>query len=270
MLKNNPTKIINFVSVFFLVFLIPVSVYAEEDMAEAERQAAEKNATSSGSAALIDISTLSADQAIAEYNQSGTGDRKIEALKQAAKKYVESRLATLEALKSAIEAANIESAKKNVLSVEVQNRVSAINLLREEIQNQNEIDQIKSRIRLIFSENKIYSIFAPKIRGEIAVARLSSIAGKIEDLKPKINSLLLEKKNAGVDTTSGQSALSGIENQLKTINDSLRIANDRFSAITLTNATAAKIYISDGREALIKAKNALGEINKYLAVINNL
>jgi hypothetical protein len=270
MLKINFTKVIYYLSVVFLVVLSPVSVFAEEDMAEAERQAAEKNAVNSAATTLTDISTMSADQAIAEYNQSETNDRKIEALKQAAKKYIESRSLTLEALKSAIESANIDSAKKNELSVEIQSRITAINRLRDEIQNQSEIDQIKNRIRLIFSENNIYSIFAPKIRGEVAAARLSAIAGKIEDLNPKIDSLLKEKKNTGVDITSGESALLDINNQLKIINDSLRISNDRFSAITLTNLTAAKVYIKDGSDALIKAKNALGEINEDLGIIDSL
>jgi chromosome segregation ATPase len=138
-----------------------------------------------------------------------------------------------------------------------------MNAVQGNLVNQGDIQKLKNEIQSLF-KNQVYAVVVPKELGQALTANGMYILGRLQAIQRQLEQTLNQNKNAGKDTTSLQTLITQINDQLKIAQEQLAIADAKFKAMNPANTEEAKAARDEGKAAFRLAKDALKEAHRLL------
>lgn len=268
-------KLLNIV-ILSLIIVSPVLVFAQSANSTNNPSTSTSTPSSSPSATVSADVTLdstlegTANKAITDSKRLAKTEEKIAKYKESGAAFIDARIALLDKLLAQITKLKISSTVLENITTQINTEKTALVTLKATIAADTTIEKIKADIKLIFSDHRIYAIFAPKIHGLVVVERLELTLSKFKTLEPKIEPYLEVSKKAGKDITAATTAFEDYSVQVKALETALDTAKTKFTAMAIGDNALAKTNLTEAKAALATAKTALDKIKADLDIIYNL
>ncbi len=177
-------------------------------------------------------------------------------LKQQGDKMADQRIASLNKLITRINNdKNLTSDEKTTLSSDVQNAINGLTALKTKIAGDTTNADLKTDIRQIVTNYKVYETLEPKMRILVVIDNLQDISNRLSQLSPKLKTFI-----------------NGLNGQNKNVSDLQVLLDDINSNLSAINAklSADKTAIMNVSVSTPNAKNTFVLVRKDLAQVRAL
>lgn len=196
--------------------------------------------------------------------------KRLEDVKKQADRMIQNRISKLNRIIERIQKdKNLLSDEKSLLTSEVQNSIDELNKLKAKIDADTTIDEVKTDIKSVINNFKVYSVLVPKIRLMIAIDDLQKLSTRAKNVTSKLQDLINKLKNQGKDVTTLQSNLDGVNLKLNTID--AKLSNDKsiLTNVSISTSNPESIFVNI-RQDLASVRNTFSEIRHEIRQINQL
>jgi len=173
-------------------------------------------------------------------------------------------------LKSAV---RISDEDRDSLISDLQTNIDGLNDLKTKIDAETDLVAMKSEVRSIFVDFRIFMVVLPRDKGLFAVARLNHAVGKLENVSAKLETAINELKQAGKDTSEADGYLTALKNDLANAKSDINQAESTFSSMTPEKDDEAKSMVKSGiafvRAARQNIKDAIQQARKISTWLRN-
>lgn len=141
---------------------------------------------------------------------------------------------------------------------DVRNDIASTNgnleALKNKIMSEVDLPALKTDIKSIVDDYRVYQVFLPQSSGIIACDRLSAFYAKLDELKTKISQKANELETTGKDVSKVRELLSAADNSLNSGKEYISAAQNKFSSMSISDPEGSRVLKLDGRSALLDAK----------------
>jgi hypothetical protein len=175
------------------------------------------------------------------------------------------RFTALDQLASRISSSKVlTSSDASVLSSEVASTRSGLAALKTQIDAETSLDSLKTDVRKIATDFRVYVLVAPKVRLVSAADGVVAAKARFDEISTRLTARIAAARAAGKDTTAAQTALDAMN---AAVAQAVGIASPLPAALLpLTpsqyNAGTAGPVINTSRAALVQARGLLQAARK--------
>jgi len=148
------------------------------------------------------------------------------------------------------------------LVADLQTNIEGLNSLKDKINAETDFDVLKSYVKSIFVDYRIFMVVVPRNRGLFAAARLNHVIGKLENVSSKLESLINTYREEGKDTAEAEEYLNTLETDLANAKSDVDQAKSTFSSMTPEKDEEAGSTVKSGIESLKEARTDLKDAAK--------
>ncbi len=203
-------------------------------------------------------SGLTIEEALRQYKRAASLPKKMEGLITLGQKMIGKRVADLEKVQTRLQAVEriSEETKTELLNRVAQNTID-LQALEIEIEDTEDLEAMKEKVRSIVFDYHIYLVFIPQIRGLAVVDRLKYFAEKIAEVKDKIEEELAALEEKGEDLSAIWDLAESAEEQLAEGLEFTQRAEDKFSSMKVGDIEAAQDLKAGARKDLASGRSSL-------------
>lgn len=204
----------------------------------------------------------------AAVNKQKSQEQRLQTIKKRADKMIEDRLSEANKLLMLIgQNQKLSTDEKTSLSKEIQAVIAGLNLLKTKVDADTNVSDALADAKQIIANYKIFAMFVPKIRLTITIDNLQALAGKLQDLSSKLQTLIDNLKSEGKETINLQSLLDDINARLKTL-ISVSLTNDKtiLVAVSVSTSNPQNIF-TQVRKDLARIRVDFAKIRHDLALM---
>ena len=136
--------------------------------------------------------------------------------------------------------------------------------LKTKIENETERETLKSLVKSIVTEYRVYQVFLPQSAGIVASDRLKAYQAKLTEVKDKINDKADELEKTGKDVTAIRQLLASAQEDISAGEKNITTAENKFTSMNISDPEGARTAKLDGRSALLAARQSFSEARKDL------
>lgn len=215
--------------------------------------------------AAVNVDSLGQGQGLKEYREARNTTEKIQKLQDVAKLMIERRVLAMEAAKNRLSTAKkISQETKDAVTKTLDDSITKINALEEEILATNDLAALKTKVKSIVTDFRIYVVILPQSHGLMAADRLQAYEQKLDELKAKTQTKVSELKDSGKDVASLESLLEQATAKLNETKTSIETAEAKFSSMQVSDVAGARTLKLEGKEALVLARDTLRRVRDDL------
>ena len=194
--------------------------------------------------------------------------KKLEKLKTFGTKAVDNRIKELNNIISQIEKNKmLESADKTELKTDIQKEIATLEALKEEITSATDLETLRTLIKKIYTDHKIYAVVKPKQLAILAAARTKGAVNKLENLEKRLEKLIDKAKDDGKDTTAVESYVTDFKAKTEQAKSLIDKAKATFKSMPINDPAKAKVLREEGKGYLTQAKDLLKQAGTDLKKI---
>ncbi len=165
--------------------------------------------------------------------KSTVADNALTRLKSKATKEIDRRVNKLnQALTRINNATKLTSSDKVSLTSQIQAEIGSLTALKTKTQADTDIDTLRTDVKSIITEYRVYRLMIPKILMVIASDRILTATDKINSYIPKLQELISKAETSGKDVTSLNASLADL--QTKTADSITQASSAKNAVINLT------------------------------------
>lgn len=188
-------------------------------------------------------------------------------LKQQGDKMADQRIASLNKLITRINNdKNLTSDEKTTLSSDVQNAINGLTALKTKIAGDTIAADLKTDIKQIVTNYKVYEIFEPKMRILVIIDNLQDISNRLSLLTPKLQAFINDLKAQNKNVSDLQILLDDINSNLSAINAKLSADKTAIMNVSVSTANAKDIFVSV-RKDLAQVRALFAKIRHDIALM---
>lgn len=170
-------------------------------------------------------------------------------------------------------AKRISDADRNSLISDLQSNIDNLNALKAKIDAETDIEALKSEIKSIFVDFRIFMVVLPRDKGLFVVARLNNAVSKLESVSSQLESVINEFKQAGKDISEVEGYLNTLKSDLANAKSDLDQAKFTFSSMTPEKDEEAHSMVENGLKFIKAArdnlKDAVNQAKKIISWLKN-
>lgn len=188
-------------------------------------------------------------------------------LKQQGDKMIDKRITSLNALITRINNdKNLTSDEKTTLSSDVQNAINGLTALKTKIAGDTTVADLKTDIKQIIINYKVYEILEPKMRILMIIDNLQDISNRLGLLSPKLQTFINDLKAQNKNVSDLQILLDDINSSLSVINTKLSADKTAIMNVTISTANAKDTFVSV-RKDLAQVRALFAKIRHDIALM---
>lgn len=201
-------------------------------------------------------------------------EARIKALRSKGDNLISNRIKAMNAAINRLKkATRISDEDKNTLTGDLQSNIDTLDALEQKIDAETNLDNLRSQVRSIFVDYRIYMVVLPRNRGLFAVARFNWAISRLENATSQLESLINTLKQGGKDTSKVEGYLIVLKSYLNNAKADVASAKSTFSSMTPEKDDEAKSTVKSGIQFLKAAarnlKNAAKEAQKIISWIED-
>jgi hypothetical protein len=190
------------------------------------------------------------------------------ALKARGKALIQQRLRALNRLNQKIKKSKLADADKIILVADIATNIAGLKALAEKISADSDLAALKTDVKSIFDDYRIYAVFLPKINGIMNALLLKTHANKIStDYVAKYAAKIAELKTAGKDVSKLESSLADAKAKIADALAKTQTAEAGFRGLKPSDYPGSTAIITANRKLLRDAQASLKAAQKILAKI---
>ena len=173
---------------------------------------------------------------------------------------IDQRLLSIENARNRINAnEKISSDHKNTILNNFANAEAGLNGLKNQIQNESDLDQLRTQVQNIFYNYRVYAIELPKDHGLLACGVIDYLINdKLATVYEKLDEIVAVLKEEGKDTSTLENLITEFKGYVSAAETDLEAARAEFNlALPAEDMAEAKAHILAAREHLISARSNL-------------
>lgn len=188
-------------------------------------------------------------------------------LKQQGDKMADQRIKSLNSLITRIDNdKSLTSDEKITLSSDVQNAINGLTVLKTKIAGDTTIADLKTDIKQIITNYKVYEIFEPKMRILVIIDNLQDISNRLSQLSPKLQTFISDLKSQNKNVSDLQVLLDDINSNLSVINTKLSADKTAIMNVNVSTANAKDTFVSV-RKDLAQVRALFAKIRHDIALM---
>jgi hypothetical protein len=257
-------------TIFLLTLIaLPLNLLAKNEDAPGLQKKSPSPTVSASSIPDVDHGAQNWHQKYNQYKAAAQANRN-QRLQELAKIFIDNRIQLLTNLRERIQTmTNLDNQTKTKLLADIDKAITDLQAIQNQVNNEGDLQNLRERVRSIFSNFHVYSVTAPQDLGESLVGQGMYILGRLEAIQKQLQTMLTQNKNAGKDTSSIQSLMDQVNTKLDDAKAQLAIAEEKFKSMTPANTDEAKASRDEGKTAFKQAKDDLKEAHNLLKEIFN-
>jgi len=135
---------------------------------------------------------------------------------------ITARVNYLNALKKQISASKLTDNQKSELTPLIDEQITKLTALKEQIKAGTDLTTLKTQVKSIYTDFRIYSVFAPKIRLMKSIdLQINHLTKNSDEVLAKIQARIDTAKAKGKDVTARQTALDAAKTQIPALQTKL-------------------------------------------------
>jgi len=203
---------------------------------------------------------LTTEEALRQYRRAASSEKKMEGLIILGQKMIEKRVADLEKVQARLQAVErISEETKTELLNRVAQNTTDLQAFEIEIEDIEDLEVMKEKVRSIVFNYRIYLVFIPQIRGLAVVDRLKYFAEKIVEVKEKMEEELAALEEEGKDVSAIWDLVESAEEQLAEGLGFAQKAEDKFAGMKVGDVETAQDPKIEARKDLASGRSFLRE-----------
>ena len=188
-------------------------------------------------------------------------------LKQQGDKMIDQRIASLDKLIARIDNdKNLTSDEKTTLSLDVQNAINGLTVLKTKIAGDTTSVDLKTDIKQIVTSYKVYEILEPKMRILVIIDNLQDISNRLGPLAQKLQIFIDDLKGQNKNVSDLQILLDDINSNLSAINTKLSADKTAVMNISVNTVNAKDVFVSV-RKDLAQVRALFAKIRHDIALM---
>lgn len=188
-------------------------------------------------------------------------------LKQQGDKMIDQRIVSLNKLISRINRdKRLTSEEKTVLVSDVQTAINGLTSLKTKIDADTTISDLRTDIKQIVANYKVYEVLEPKIRILVAIDNLQDISNRLGQLSPKLQTFIDNLKGQDKNVSDLQILLDDINSNLSVINAKLSADKTAIMNVNVSTANTKDTFVSV-RKDLAQVRASFAKIRHNIALM---
>ncbi|MBU4332328.1 hypothetical protein KKD19_04585 [Patescibacteria group bacterium] len=202
--------------------------------------------------------TLDQGQNLKEYREAKTSEQRVQKLQDIGENMIGRRISVIELAKNRFTTAQrISQAIKDKISLVLDDNVTNLNALKEDILAGDDLEGLKTKVKSIVTGYRVFVVVIPQSRGLVVADRLGGFKEKLVELKDKIQARAGELGGDEADTSGVEALIEQAGSKITEAEASLAMAEEKFSSMQVSDASGAKDLKSAGKQALVRARESL-------------
>lgn len=136
--------------------------------------------------------------------------------------------------------------------------------LKSKILAETDTKVLKTDVKSIVTNYRVYQVFLPQSAGLVAADRLKTFHAKLDELKNKISEKIDALEDQGKDATDIRNLLTAASEHLNVAQEHISAAEIKFTSMTIADPSGSRALKLDGRTALLNARKDFSEARKNL------
>lgn len=188
-------------------------------------------------------------------------------LKQQGDKMADQRIKSLNSLITRIDNdKSLTSDEKITLSSDVQNAINGLTALKTKIAGDATVADLRTDIKQIVTNYKVYEILEPKMRILVIIDNLQNISNRLGLLSPKLQTFINDLKGQNKNVSDLQVLLDDINSNLSVINAKLSADKTAIMNISVSTGNAKDTFVSI-RKDLAQVRANFAKIRHDIALM---
>ena len=182
----------------------------------------------------------------------------MENLKERANKEIDRRITSLNKLLSIIgRMKRLSSSQISTLQAQIQTNIDSLNTLRVKINADTDLATLRTDVKSIVTDYRIFAFFIRYIHLNAALERASNLYDKLIIIHNKLSAKISEAQTSGKDVTALSASLSEMKTNLDTAKTSIDAAIAEIAGLNAQGYPGNTATLSDARTKLKSAHTNL-------------